>query len=483
MNRPAAALAALTLVRLLVAASTPLSPDETYYWTWSKALAGGYLDHPPMVALWIRIGTTIAGDDPLGVRLLAPLSALVGSLLAAAAARDLLGLDRQRQVAAAALLNATLMIGAGAVTMTPDTPLLCFWTAALWLLGRSVATGSDAWLIGASVCIGLAFDSKYTGALLLPAVGLWLLSARGPRAVLTSWRIWTGAGACLLAVLPVIAWNAAHGFASFAKQGGRAGDFHLASAVRFLPELLGGQIGLATPLVAILFCAGIARTVGLGRRGDRGAALLAWTTLLPAALFVMHALGDRVQANWPSVLYPSAAIAAASTRIGWKGWRAASLLGFVVTALVYVQATLHPWVLPGRSDVTLARLAGWRDLSRQIRSEDAGLGCPVAADDYGVAAELAWQGAAGAVLGTGRRWSYVDLPRTRVEGCVLLVRSTRRRELPDPRVWVSAVRVATLVRARGARIAERYDVYRATGPVTASRLPLRPAPGHPADPG
>ena len=72
-------LAALTLVRFFVAATTPLAPDEAYYWTWSKALAGGYLDHPPMVAVWIRIGTAIAGDDPLGVRLLAPIAALLGS--------------------------------------------------------------------------------------------------------------------------------------------------------------------------------------------------------------------------------------------------------------------------------------------------------------------------------------------------------------------------------------------------------------------
>ena len=35
----------------------PLSPDEAYYWVWSHALAAGYLDHPPMVALWVRAGT------------------------------------------------------------------------------------------------------------------------------------------------------------------------------------------------------------------------------------------------------------------------------------------------------------------------------------------------------------------------------------------------------------------------------------------
>jgi 4-amino-4-deoxy-L-arabinose transferase-like glycosyltransferase len=53
---------ALLVLRLLAAAWTPLTFDEAYYWIWSKHLAGGYYDHPPMVALVIRAGTMIAGD-------------------------------------------------------------------------------------------------------------------------------------------------------------------------------------------------------------------------------------------------------------------------------------------------------------------------------------------------------------------------------------------------------------------------------------
>ena len=67
---------ALVLVRLVAAAFTPLTFDEAYYWMWSKALAGGYYDHPPMVALVIRAGTLIAGDTAFGVRLVSILLAL-----------------------------------------------------------------------------------------------------------------------------------------------------------------------------------------------------------------------------------------------------------------------------------------------------------------------------------------------------------------------------------------------------------------------
>src|SRR3977135_3430738 len=70
------AVLALLLLRLVAAAYTPLSFDEAYYWMWSKHLAGGYYDHPPLVALVIRLGTMIAGDTELGVRLVAVLLGL-----------------------------------------------------------------------------------------------------------------------------------------------------------------------------------------------------------------------------------------------------------------------------------------------------------------------------------------------------------------------------------------------------------------------
>jgi hypothetical protein len=70
------AILAMVALRLVAAAVTPLTFDEAYYWMWSKNLAGGYYDHPPMVALVIRAGTLIAGDTELGVRLVSILLAL-----------------------------------------------------------------------------------------------------------------------------------------------------------------------------------------------------------------------------------------------------------------------------------------------------------------------------------------------------------------------------------------------------------------------
>ena len=116
-------MAALVLLRLVAAAFTPLTFDEAYYWTWSKHLAGGYYDHPPMVAVVIRLGTMIAGDTEFGVRLVSILLALPMSWAVWRTARILFD-DVRLAAIATILLNATLMASVGTTIVTPDAPLM-----------------------------------------------------------------------------------------------------------------------------------------------------------------------------------------------------------------------------------------------------------------------------------------------------------------------------------------------------------------------
>src|SRR6185295_16168384 len=80
VTRPGIGMQVLLLalvVRLVVAALVPLHPDEAYYWEWSRHLAAGYFDHPPAIAWFIRGGTLLLGDTPLGVRLFPVLAGFV----------------------------------------------------------------------------------------------------------------------------------------------------------------------------------------------------------------------------------------------------------------------------------------------------------------------------------------------------------------------------------------------------------------------
>jgi 4-amino-4-deoxy-L-arabinose transferase-like glycosyltransferase len=79
----ATVIAAMTALRVIYAGVLDLRTDEAYYWTWSKESALSFLDHPPMIAWFIRFGTAIFGDTNLGVRFAGILAMLVTQLLLA----------------------------------------------------------------------------------------------------------------------------------------------------------------------------------------------------------------------------------------------------------------------------------------------------------------------------------------------------------------------------------------------------------------
>lgn len=475
-----AALAAVTALRLVLAAVLPLAPDEAYYWVWSRTLQPGYLDHPPMVAVFIAAGTALAGETALGVRLMAPLSMALGSVLLARAAEDLFP-GRHAGPWAAALLNATLLAGLGGVTMTPDTPLLLFWTAALWAAARLHRTQDGRWWLAVGAFAGLALASKYTAVLFGAGLVLWLVIDPAMRRWLARWQVWAGGAAALVVFAPVVAWNAAQGWASFAKQGGRAGDGGL--ALRFLGELIGSQVGLATPLVFVLCAAGAgAAALAWWRRRDAAALLLAALVLPGAALFLWQATGSRVQGNWPAVLYPAAAIAAAALlrAPGWLRLRVPALvLGAVMTGAVYLQAVAAPLPLPRRSDPTLARLGGWPGFTAAVSAAAEREGAAfVAAEEYGLASVLAFRLPRDrVVVAMDPRWRFFALPRPLSGVTGLLVRSERRGE--GPPLWPGAEPLpeGRLLRSRDGVEAEAYRLFRVTTGAGQPPAAVLPRPG------
>ncbi|HEY9195586.1 MAG TPA: hypothetical protein VIM77_04950, partial [Mucilaginibacter sp.] len=58
-----------TALNILQACTLELHADEAYYWLYSRFLDWGYYDHPPMVALFIKAGTSIMHNE-LGLRML-----------------------------------------------------------------------------------------------------------------------------------------------------------------------------------------------------------------------------------------------------------------------------------------------------------------------------------------------------------------------------------------------------------------------------
>src|SRR5436190_21148512 len=230
---------ALVVLRLVAAAWTPLTFDEAYYWMWSKHLAGGYYDHPPMVAYVIRAGTIIAGDTELGVRLVSILLALPMSFAVYQSAGILFG-GWQVAASATVLLNVTLMAAVGTLIVTPDAPLLVASSFVVFFLAKVLDAGRGAWWLGVGVAIGAALLSKYNALFFGPAILIWLVVVPKLRRWLISPWPYLGGLIAFAIFSPVILWNADHHWVSFIKQIGRARieDFRPA----FIGELIPTQI-------------------------------------------------------------------------------------------------------------------------------------------------------------------------------------------------------------------------------------------------
>ena len=102
-------------------------PDEAYYWVWSRHLAFGYLDHPPVVAWVIRAGTTMFGTNEFAVRFGAALLGLGTIAAVAATTRRFCADARAATLAGVILVLSPLLTVVGAV-ITPDSPA-CFFSA------------------------------------------------------------------------------------------------------------------------------------------------------------------------------------------------------------------------------------------------------------------------------------------------------------------------------------------------------------------
>src|ERR1700712_1518668 len=245
---------ALVALRLVAAAWTPLTFDEAYYWMWSKHLAGGYYDHPPAVAVVIRLGTMIAGDTEFGVRLVSILLALPMTWAVYRSASILFG-GMRVAVTAAIMLNVTLMAAVGTLIVTPDAPLLVASSFVLFYLAKVLETGRGIWWLAVGTAVGAALLSKYSALFFGPAILIWLVAVPKLRRWLISPWPYLGGVVSLAVFAPVILWNRDHQWVSFLKQFGRARIEEFRPA--FIGELIPTQIAFATPLVFLIGMMGL----------------------------------------------------------------------------------------------------------------------------------------------------------------------------------------------------------------------------------
>ena len=358
-----------TLVRLLFAARLPLFPDETYYWEWSRRIAGGYFDHPPMIALLIRAGTQFGSARPLAVRLFPVLAGGVASLAAVGIASRLAG--GAAAVRAAVALALMPLVASGLVLATPDSPLLAASAVGLYCVVRAVQSPmrsreSLLWWSAAGIALGLAFASKYTSILLPVTITAAVLVRPSLRARLREPGPYV---ACLLATLvflPVLQWNAAHDWISFRFQLQHGLGTPKGSALKRELDLVGGQLGLVSPILFVLMAHAVWRA--LRRPVDDARFALAVVAVGSWVFFVYSATRRQVEPNWPAPSYvPGVALLAAmATTASYQRWlRRGVVLAAALVGVLYLHALVPILPLPARRD-PLARNAGWESIAAQV---------------------------------------------------------------------------------------------------------------------
>jgi 4-amino-4-deoxy-L-arabinose transferase-like glycosyltransferase len=468
----ALAVVALVLMRLVAAALTPLTFDEAYYWIWSKHLAGGYYDHPPMVAIVIRLGTMIAGDSELGVRLISILLALPMSW-ALYRATEILFASQRVAATATILLNVTLMAAVGTMIVTPDSPLLVTSSFLLLCLAKVLESGRGVWWLAVGAAAGAALLSKYTALFFGPAILIWLVGVPRLRRWLLSPWLYLGGLVALALFAPVILWNADHHWVSFLKQFGRARieDFRPV----FVAELIPTQIAFATPLVWILGTMGLCALFRRDAGAPASRALLGTTFWVIALYFVWHSLHARVEANWFAPVYPAFAIAAAVAahlvrwdlrwqRVADFSLRWAAPSGIVLFALLIIQADTGMLTSYRRDSTVRSVGVGWRELAGEIEAvrQRVGASC-VLVPDYGTTSWLAFYLPKGTcVLQPTQRIRWVNMPEpdpALLAGKLLFVDELRsERQLYLDQTFAHIERVAELPRKRGPLTIETYGL-------------------------
>ncbi|HME39907.1 MAG TPA: glycosyltransferase family 39 protein [Steroidobacteraceae bacterium] len=418
------------VLRLVYLGSVELLPEETYYWNYSRHLDIGYLDHPPMVAWLIRLGTAAFGQSEFGVRSGAFVCGVIASFFAYRLTRNLFG--EASALAALVLAQILPFFFLSGLLMTPDAPLTAAWAASLYFLERALVAGrSGAWW-GAGLCLGLGMLSKYSIGLLIPVTLAFMLWDRQARRWWLRWEPYAAALLALAIFSPVILWNAQHEWASFTFQTVR----RLGEAPKFaLHRLIASALVLITPTGVLAVAAALMGAKSAGANQPAGAnppagavdaessrrwRFLSLAVLIPLAVFTVYSLRHEVKLDWTGAPWTAALpvmatgmmaamgmIAAAGTAdsrpSGLRAWLRGAWTPTLLTLLLLYGAGLHYLVLglPGVGYSKHIELVpvGWRDLSRRVgetaaalRAETGGEPLIVGMDRYAIASEVAFYG-------------------------------------------------------------------------------------------
>jgi len=225
-------------VNLIQSASSELHYDETYYWVFSQFLDWGYYDHPPMVALFIKLGSMLM-PGALGVRLFS-----VASNVAAIFILWKIAKAYANQLPLFILLYSSMLIlHVYSFITTPDTPLFFFTALFFFFLRKYLERDRLDYTLILGLIAAAMLYSKYHAILVFvfTILAQWKLLKRP--------SFWLIAGMAVVLFLPHILWQVNHDYPSI--------EYHLFDRTAreyrfsFTTDFLLSQLLIVGPLTGI----------------------------------------------------------------------------------------------------------------------------------------------------------------------------------------------------------------------------------------
>ena len=295
-----------TLLNAIQAYILEVHADEAYYWLYSKFLDWGYFDHPPMVAIFIKIGDSLIHNE-FGLRLMTVISSTISVYI-------LWLIVKKYRVEAKwfiLVVSGIFVFHIYGFTTTPDAPLFLFTALFYFVYQKYLEEDKFKWTLLLILIIAGLLYSKYHGILLIVFTLLANLSLLKRRSF---WAI-----VVLSAVLyiPHILWQVNHGYPSI--------NYHLFEQVTnhydfsqtytYFP----GQLLMAGPLIGWFLFYGAFRV----RVKDKFTRCLMVNCIGTFAFFLISSIKGEVQPQWTLIAFAplSMLVLICFKQMGsWKVW-------------------------------------------------------------------------------------------------------------------------------------------------------------------
>jgi hypothetical protein len=327
--------------------------DEFYYIACSDRLAFGYVDHPPLSILLLRVVRELLGESIGSIRLVPALAGSATVLLVGLMVRNLGGGRSAEALAMAAAIAAPVYLSLNHFYSMNALDVL-FWTLAALIVIRMAKEEfhPGRWLI-LGVVLGLGLQNKISVLWLGFGLFVGILATPRRRALLTPWP-WAGGLIALALFSPHVLWQVDNGWPTIEFIRNATQEKMLQVS---LGAFLRSQFRMMNLVTAPVWAAGLVWLLA-GTRG-RPFRVLGWTYL---AVFALLAVSGSSRAGY---LAPAYTWLLAAGGISLEGGLALAGRPWLVRGLVAVllaggamRAPFGLPVLPVESYVAYARAMG-----------------------------------------------------------------------------------------------------------------------------